>query len=167
MLTKMDKLRITYLLKGYVQNSLLPAEQTELLEILQYCKDDPALVQLMVDIVSQLEHIAPSDKIPSGQIWETIIQDPHYRQQNLKPYAFSRLRPWNYYGAAVVAGVVLLLVMYFYPDKPPIPQIADTNLHTIDDIISHVVEPGKQQATLTLPDGHIIALDSLTEGKVM
>lgn len=159
-----NKERIDFLLRQYVSDTLSSTEREELLTLLQHTTDD-ILSEGMLTIVEEMRRDGILDETTSQEIWQAVRQDPRFRKKSLIRPLYSYYR-WYY--CAAVAVVLIVIGFFFNKNNTDIPQgreIAWTPVSITDSIT--VIQPGTQQATLTLPDGQVIALDELGEDKIV
>ena len=168
MLNGMEEQRINYLLKSYVNDTLSAPEKEELSHLLRCSTDDRKLGEDMQKVVDELLEQGKVDEVPTEQLWASILEDSRMDWQASPPESGRRSRLLVYYAA--VAAVFIAVIGFYYFSTPRNPQDvgqADAALVSTAEQTEEVIQPGTQQATLTLPDGKVIALDDLKEGRLI
>lgn len=162
----MDEKRTNYLLTGFARNNLSREEREELLSLLQRDTNGEVLGDNMQKIVDQLVREGIIDDVPSQQIWEVIRSDPRLKKSRVKQprgnYSF-------FYYAAAIALFVIFLGAYFFHAHDSLDSTQNRSMTSSNakGVTRDTISPGIQQATLTLPDGKVIALADLTENTVV
>lgn len=161
----MGTARINYLLKAYLNDTLSFAEREELLFLLQSDSKETELVENMQELIDELTQSGqlPVD-IPSKKLWHALSQDA--RLQSDKIYSIARQKKWKW--VSIAAAILVLMGSFFYhQSQAPLKGSKDSSVTTRQQKSpkADVITPGKQAATLTLPDGQIIAMDDLINGE--
>lgn len=157
----MDEQRVLYLLRGYIQNRLSNREKIELSEIMKYDGDNPLLGELMEEVFAEHRHTIKDSSTPSSQMWQAILNDARFfanEERTINRKSF--LSTW-YYLAGAAACILVGYTIYFFQQGIEMPNRGDEILITTTE---KAITPGREQATLTLPGGKVVALDSLKEG---
>ena len=158
----MNEQRIVYLLEGHLYDHLSPEEKNELASILEVEKDNTRLAVLMEEVFIKHREGLELPEPDTPHMWNTILQDD--RVHTIALNKRSRLRPLFYYVSAAVACCLLVFGLYFYlKEQPTIPVEKFKNVVQTEPLVS----PGREQATLTLPSGEVVALEDLAQGKVL
>lgn len=161
----METSRINYLLNAYLSDTLSPVEREELLFLLQSESKETELVENMQELIDELrqKEKLPVD-IPSEKLWLALSQDA--RLQPDMVYSIGRRKRGKW--ISVAAAVLILMGTFFYhQSQAPLERAKDSSATTGQQKSSKadLIAPGKQDATLTLPDGQIIAMDDLLSGE--
>ena len=161
----METARTNYLLKAYLSDTLSSVEREELLFLLQSASKETELVENMQELIDELTQAGqlPVD-IPSQTLWQALSQDA--RLQPDMVYSIGRQTKWKW--MSVAAAVLILAGAFFYDQSQVRVKGAKESSVVAKQKKSpkaEVIAPGKQDATLTLPDGQIIVMNDLINGK--
>jgi len=161
----METARINYLLKAYLSDTLSSVEREELLVLLQSDSNGSELGENMQELIEELTQAGqlPFD-IPSQALWRSLSQDA--RLQPDKVYSIGRRKKWKW--ISVAAAVLILLGAFFYDQsQAPVKGSKESSVMAKQQRSpkADFIAPGKQEATLTLPDGQIIAMEDLINGE--
>ncbi|RZK56168.1 MAG: FecR family protein [Pedobacter sp.] len=141
----MDKQRLKYLIQGFMDKTLEPVEQRELLQLIEANKEED-----FFEIISELIETSGREEI-SLQDWTEFLSHPVIADIEVKPVA--KIRSIKKFYRSIAAAVILLLISfpaYFY-----FKQSKKTETVTL----SSVITPGKDKAVLIMEDGRTIELD--------
>src|SRR5690606_3150405 len=160
----MDEQRVLYLLRGYIQNRLSNREKIELSEIMKSDGDNPLLGELMEEVFAEHRHTIKDSSTPSSQMWQAILHDDRVVASSNKSQ--NRKFPTSvfYYLTGAAACMLIGFATYFFQQhggttdvREKMPAIASEK----------AITPGREQATLTLPNGKVVTLDKLKQEKIM
>lgn len=160
----MKEEKIRYLLKNYAKSSLSLEEKEELMFLLQSGVDDDVLGQDMQKIANELMEEDAIDEIPSQQLWTAIKEDPRLKGSANICQTKKRNTLAVYYAAAVAVCIVGL-GLYFTLPRSYQEEVLKQTVASENQQLNAPINPGTQQATLTLPDGKVVALAEVMEGR--
>lgn len=160
----MDEQRVLYLLRGYIQDSLSATEKNELAELLESDRDNPLLGDLMGQVFAEQQRATKNNIAPSAKMWQAILRDdrfatPDQQVKNRKPFSAT-----FYYLAGAAACILVAFALYFFQQRGAMP---DTGGNVVVSATEQIITPGREQATLRLPNGKVVALDTLKQGGVI
>ena len=154
-----NKDRLAFLLKAYVEHTISDLELEELSEYIRDEEKDPALEELMNDFWA---HMTPDHGlfIPKDSIYENITQNPLFKS-SASPVA-KPLYGWRtvfLYAASLFLILASGLILYRYTTNTKIPadRFAGKNLERI-------IRPGMTKAVLTLANGSRLVLQDAEKG---
>lgn len=138
---------IEYLLPRWLEGIASPAEETELLQLLDKHAQEPRVMELMEELVASGESVQINESE-----WQPMVD-------SILQYKPARKLSWLRYAAAVilfigVAGSLLVLK----PWKKQATEVAV--VQPISDIL-----PGNKKAYLTLGNGQTVTLDDVKAGE--
>jgi ferric-dicitrate binding protein FerR (iron transport regulator) len=148
--------RLQELFERWFNNQLLPAEQEELLLLLDDAGVDAAVSPLLKKAWEGLLATPAYTVLEKDRMVNSILQQSPAQQAKSVPlFSSQRVRWW------AVAAVLLVIIAtgtwrWLQPYKAPV--VATTQVYD--------VAPGKDGAILTLADGTTVVLDSLGNGVV-
>lgn len=160
----MSREQITQLLQQYLKGTLTPAEEVQLNIVL---KEDNG--EVFREVIEKL--LAENKEGPEwtdsrlDRMVQSILNADKTGYPVLVPRRSSVIRKISWTRVAASAVIILILSVggYFYFDKNDDKQIAKTKSQSVR-FKNDVAAPGKAKAMITLSDGSIIALDSVTNG---
>ncbi|HRN57255.1 MAG TPA: FecR domain-containing protein [Agriterribacter sp.] len=151
-----DPNRIAYLIAGYIQQTLTGSEHHELDEWVAESDDNNRLFGELTDEKNIEAVLAKMKQLNPGEAYQDLRQ-----RIGLPPEKIKRSGElWTY---AVAASVVVAtsIAAYFFSSQPAnhanTPAVATTGQD---------IDPGGNKATLTLSDGAVVALESVTTGTI-
>ena len=145
--------RVAYLIAGYIRNSLTPAEHEELDDWVNENDRNMKLFEDLTDERNIEANLQMMEKAQSERIFRELQQGGRFEKPKGRKIALAWMS-----AAAVV--IVVLGVIAVWRSSNTFPS-QNSNLPIAK---THVLQPGGNRATLTLPDGSVIDLTDAKNG---
>lgn len=149
--------RLDYLFGKYLDNSIDDDELAELFGYIRDAQGNELLKQRITDVFRQVRRQEEINQVDWESMFSDIIHDPAFHWEKK-----SRLAGLWWKAAAAVLLIILgATAGYLWMNHRAAPQDLVKTGQPARDIL-----PGRSQATLTLSNGTVIALDSTDNGKL-
>jgi len=157
--------RIEYLIQLYFSNTITEIQKEELVDWVIQSNDD----QIRILLEKVWTNYEPDTKMPddmSDKIIASFFEPeiPQAKAEKIAPVISIRHheRKWWKIAAAAACITAFIIGAYFWPATVKNNTVVKTNLQK-HSIINDIA-PGGQKALLTLADGSLIVLDSVSNG---
>ncbi len=161
----MEKQRIAYLFRKYIDKSASPREIDELMQYIDRAPDEEVF-SLMEDAYQSLQHTAEADFFSTEQrsnILKAVLKTENGSDSTESDIPSTRKRSlWSTFSkiaAVLLIGLAIGGVLYKSKQESR-PQSAAMN-EPVD------IAPGGNMATLTLANGSVIGLNDINEGEIV
>ncbi|MEP7374611.1 MAG: FecR domain-containing protein [Chitinophagaceae bacterium] len=153
---------IVLLLDRYATGSATHAEETELFSLIANAGNENEIKQYLIELQERQQPSASFDRRKWQPILDSILNHSDIVVSNTTPV--HRIFSWKRIAvAASVISVIGFGIAYFVvPKQSEKPSVAETQQQRF----KNDVKPGGHKASLTLADGRIIILDSVTPGQL-
>lgn len=146
--------RVAYLIAGYIRNTLTESEHIELDDWVNVRDDNMKLFEDLTDERNVSANLEWMDKIQSEKIFKQLQLEGRFEKPK------RTIKRWAWMPAAAVFLVALFFAHRYF--KHP---AAVNNKLLVNQMVP--LQPGGNNATLTLPDGTVIDLNAAKEGIVL
>jgi transmembrane sensor len=144
----------------YLQNKLDEAEALELEGLVNQSEANRQLFNELTDQDRINEDLGHLYKMDQDAVWDTVVNaNPTLKKGSV----VSLFRPTLKYAAAVI--LIAALGSYWLVRRTPNKPVAKTETKKIPVI--NDVSPGQYKARLTLADGSVVVLDTITDRKLL